>query len=265
MNSSNRLRYTRQFYIACLLARSAAFLFLVGYALILPDSFQADLSSGPFHITPLTAVWILLMLSMISRFFPSKVESLGCQKEFSGRFRPTGEQPSKQDVRYANRGAILVLLSWLALNAVFYFGYWNGILGARFMVCLAGFYGVCDIICILFFCPFQSWMMHNRCCTTCRIFNWDYIMICTPLMVLRSPLCFLPPASSMPLEAAFFWNLISAIATGSFRESHTRRISTGNLISAAPCAERQWISSVRTKTTTHWHYMPARNANNRRN
>lgn len=188
MNSSNRLRYTRQFYIACLLARSAAFLFLVGYALILPDSFQADLSSGPFHITPLTAVWILLMLSMISRFFPSKVESLGCQKEFSGRFRPTGEQPSKQDVRYANRGAILVLLSWLALNAVFYFGYWNGILGARFMVCLAGFYGVCDIICILFFCPFQSWMMHNRCCTTCRIFNWDYIMICTPLMVLRSPL-----------------------------------------------------------------------------
>lgn len=135
MNASNRTRYTRHFYIACLLARSAAFLFLVGYALMAPESFQADLSAGPFHITPLTAVWALLMLSMISRFFPSKVESLGCQKEFSGRFRPTGEQPSRPEIRSANRGALLVLLSWLALNAVFYFGYWKGIVGERFMMC----------------------------------------------------------------------------------------------------------------------------------
>ena len=52
------------------------------------------------------------------------------------------------------------------------------------MVCLTGFYGVCDIICILFFCPFQVWMMHNRCCATCRIYNWDYLMMCTPLMCL---------------------------------------------------------------------------------
>ena len=189
MNASNRPRYTRHFYIACLLARSAAFLFLVGYALTAPESFQADLTASPFHLTPLTAVWALLMLSMISRFFPSKVESLGCQKEFSGRFRPTGEEkPSRQELRASNRGALLVLLSWVALNAVFYICYWKGSLGARFMVCLAGFYGVCDIICILFFCPFQAWMMHNRCCTTCRIFNWDYIMMCTPLMVLRGPL-----------------------------------------------------------------------------
>ena len=69
MNASNRPRYTRHFYIACLLARSAAFLFLVGYALTAPESFQADLTASPFHLTPLTAVWALLMLSMISRFF----------------------------------------------------------------------------------------------------------------------------------------------------------------------------------------------------
>jgi hypothetical protein len=188
MNASNRPRYTRYFYVACLLARTVAFLFLVGYALLTPESFHADLTDCPFHITPLTAVWILLMLSMISRFFPSKVESLGCQKEFSGRFRPTGKTPSRDEIRFANRGALFALLFWLALNAIFYLCYWKGLVGTLFMVCLAGFYGVCDIICILFFCPFQVWMMHNRCCTTCRIFNWDYIMICTPLMVLRGPL-----------------------------------------------------------------------------
>ena len=184
MNASIRSRHTRRFYVACLLARAAAFLFLVGYALIDPAALQADLLPGTFHITPLTVVWFLLMISMISRFFPSKLESLGCQKEFPGRFRPSGKEVSAQEIRYANRGALLVLLSWLVLNSVFYFLYWKSVIGPIFMVCLAGFYGVCDIICILFFCPFQSWMMHNRCCTTCRIFNWDYIMICTPLMVL---------------------------------------------------------------------------------
>lgn len=189
MNASNVTSRPRAYYIACLLARTAAFLFLVGYALAAPSSFLADLIAGPLQLTPLTAVWGLLMVSMVLRFFPSKWESLGCQKEFSGRFRPTGEKPTRQEVRAADRGALWVLLSWLALNALFYLGYWRGAVGNRFMVCLAGFYGVCDIICILFFCPFQAWMMHNRCCTTCRIFNWDYLMICTPLLpLLKSPL-----------------------------------------------------------------------------
>ena len=105
MNASNRPRYTRHFYIACLLARSAAFLFLVGYALTAPESFQADLTASPFHLTPLTAVWALLMLSMISRYFPSKVESLGCQKEISGRFRPTGGHiPSRRILHLLREG-----------------------------------------------------------------------------------------------------------------------------------------------------------------
>ena len=40
------------------------------------------------------------------------------------------------------------------------------------------------MICILFFCPFQTWMMHNRCCGTCRIYNWDFAMMFTPLVFI---------------------------------------------------------------------------------
>jgi hypothetical protein len=47
-------------------------------------------------------------------------------------------------------------------------------------------YGVCDIICILFFCPFQTWFMKNRCCTTCRIYNWDFAMLFTPFLFIPS-------------------------------------------------------------------------------
>ena len=91
-----------------------------------------------------------------------------------------------QDIRQANRGALIVALVWIAFNAVFFLGHAKGWLTDRFLVCLAGFYGMSDIICILFFGPFQSWMMHNRCCTTCRIYDWDYLMLCTPLLALQN-------------------------------------------------------------------------------
>ena len=46
-------------------------------------------------------------------------------------------------------------------------------------------YSVCDVICILFFCPFQSWFLKNKCCSACRIYNWDYAMMFTPLFFVR--------------------------------------------------------------------------------
>ena len=45
-------------------------------------------------------------------------------------------------------------------------------------------YGVCDMICILFFCPFQTWILKNRCCGVCRIYNWDYAMMFTPFVFI---------------------------------------------------------------------------------
>lgn len=175
---------TRHFYIASLIARCAAFFFLVAYTICDPQGFSADLEAEIFHITPLTLVWLLLILSMLFRFFPSQTESIGCQKEFVRRMSPSGHAPSRQEIYRADRGALWVFIVWLALNGCFFLGHRLSWLSDRFMVCLAGFYGVCDIICILFFCPFQAWIMHNRCCTTCRIFNWDYLMICTPLFSL---------------------------------------------------------------------------------
>ena len=179
---------TRRYYVAVLLARAAAFLALTVYALAAPARFLADLSGAPPLTSPILICWLLLMAAMVFRLFPSRIESLGCQKEFAGTFRPTGRRPDPSEIRRADLGALKVLLFWAAANALFFLGYARGWLDRRFLVCLAGFYGVCDIVCILFFCPFQSWMMHNRCCTTCRIYDWDYLMLCTPLLAIPSVL-----------------------------------------------------------------------------
>ena len=51
------------------------------------------------------------------------------------------------------------------------------------LICLA--YSICDIVCILFFCPFETFWLKNKCCGSCRIYNWDYAMMFTPLFFVR--------------------------------------------------------------------------------
>ena len=45
-------------------------------------------------------------------------------------------------------------------------------------MCKVAFY-VCDLLCVLIWCPFRL-IMKNKCCTTCRIFNWDHLMMFSP-------------------------------------------------------------------------------------
>ena len=198
---------TRHYTLWCLAARTTAFCALLFYALAAPDQFLTDLH-WPLRCSPLTVVWGLLMVSMVMRLFPSRVESLGCQKVFARRHHPTGKAPEVSSIHRANRGAALVALVWVCGNALVFFCYAQGWLGLRFLVCLAGFYGVCDIVCILFFCPFQTFWMHNRCCTTCRIYDWDYLMLCTPLLAVGGPLAI----SACALAAVLFvrWEVVHA-------------------------------------------------------
>lgn len=215
----------RRYYLAVLLARTAAFLALVFYALAAPAAFLEELS-GVWRWSPLTVVWLALMLSMALRLFPSRLESLGCQKEFARRFRPTGSPPSREEIRRADLGALKVLLLWAAVNLLFILAYLQGWLGKQFLVCLAGFYGVCDIVCILFYCPFQSWLMNNRCCTVCRIYDWDFLMLCTPLFAVGGILC----VCAYLLAAFLFlrWELVYRLRRERFFESSNAALQCAN-------------------------------------
>ena len=127
----------------------------------------------------LGVVWVAFVLEMLFRFFPSRLESMGCQKQFARNFVSSGDcEPTNQP------GWItaLVALAWLGLNAIFGVLYYLSVIDVGMLILISAFFSVCDIICILFFCPFQTWFMKNRCCTTCRIYNWDFAMMFTPLV-----------------------------------------------------------------------------------
>ena len=130
----------------------------------------------------LIVVWAVFVVEMIFRFFPSKYESPGCQKQFKKNYIKTG---NTEIVIPDNHATLLVAMIWVVGNAVFGALRMAGIFDDGIMILLCGLYSIGDMICILFFCPFQSWFLKNKCCAVCRIYNWDYAMMFTPLFFVK--------------------------------------------------------------------------------
>ncbi len=127
-------------------------------------------------------VWLVFVTEMVFRFFPSKQESPGCQKQFARNYQKSG----KTDIIIQdNHASVLVLIVWISFNMIFGALNMAGFLDDGIMILLCSAYSVCDMICILFFCPFQTWFLKNKCCSTCRIYNWDYAMMFTPLFFVK--------------------------------------------------------------------------------
>lgn len=137
------------------------------------------------HFSVLTLIiWCVFAVEMIVRLFPSPTESMGCQKQFAKEYREVkGSIPNRKK---NNKGIWLVVISWVLLNGIIIGLNKLGLYSEGVLLLVAMFYSVCDMICILFFCPFQTFMMKNRCCTTCRIYNWDFLMMVTPLIFIQS-------------------------------------------------------------------------------
>lgn len=166
-----------------LIYRSVLFvLLLISYIRFRLYSEASIIESVEKMPTIIVVTWAIFVVEMIFRFFPSKYESPGCQKQFAKNYIKSG---STEIVIHDNNATMLVALIWVVFNGVFGALYMTGILDDGIMILLCSAYSICDIICILFFCPFQSWFMKNKCCSTCRIYNWDYAMMFTPLFFVR--------------------------------------------------------------------------------
>ena len=128
-------------------------------------------------------LWVVYFIEMTLRFFPSSLESMGCQKQFAHNY--LGDPDINIKPRFT-KDLVYVLLFWVILNGFFGILYHQGIIDEGILILISLAYAVCDMICILFFCPFQTWFMKNKCCGSCRIYNWDFAMMFTPLIFIKN-------------------------------------------------------------------------------
>ena len=181
---------TRKRYVWRLVGRCLVLLICTVVCFVKPEWF--DVLNGfnffrefsPFHL-----LWLIWVGDMFYQIIPIKNKlPLGSMKLFSNRFRPIRDKINYQALRdyviTTTKSAYKVFIIWavliIAIGLLHRYGVINDM--ALFMISVV-FY-VCDLICVLIWCPFRL-IMKNRCCTTCRIFNWDHLMMFSPLIYMH--------------------------------------------------------------------------------
>ena len=133
-------------------------------------------------------LWLVWAADTLQQIVPIKNKlPLGSMKLFQSRFQPIRDRINYEALRdytiATTRAAYKVFLIWCGLLAVIGLLYYYGILGRSELFLISAAFYVCDLICVLIWCPFRL-LMRTRCCTTCRIFNWDHLMMFTPMIFM---------------------------------------------------------------------------------
>lgn len=197
----------------------------------------------------LLTAWAIMLISIALRFFPMKSESMGAMKQFVQNYRPRAKiDPAtlRKGVRRGNRDALMTLALWLPVNGAIYWLYLSQRITAGVLLLVSLFYSVMDMVCIKFYCPFQRWLMKNRCCTTCRIYNWDFIMTHTPTILIPNPMAVPLWLGSALLAVRWEWNWFRHPER--FLEAGNQSLTCGNCrhpVSCQSCIRkrRKWSSS----------------------
>jgi len=178
---------TRKRYFAKLAARCAVFVLCIYFGINNPESFEI-LNGMNFFVefSLLHLLWLVWMIDMLLQIIPTKnTVPLGSQKLFKNRFRPVSgdknSQALKAYIKKSTKAAYKVFVLWTLLTVAIGALYYIGLLSKTALFIISVFFYVCDLICVLIWCPFRL-MMKTRCCTTCRIFNWDHLMMFSPLI-----------------------------------------------------------------------------------
>ena len=185
-----RRNYMIRFVIRCIILVASLFVYLLSpsqLAVVVSRKWSDFFSSFSFA----HAVWIVWLFDMVAQLIPLKKHiPIGSQKNFRIHFRPVLESISKdriiKHIKLLTAAAYKVFALWAALIAVIGLLYKFGPIEGEHLFLFSVTFYVCDLICVLFWCPFRVFIMKNKCCTTCRIFNWDHLMMFSPFLFLRS-------------------------------------------------------------------------------
>lgn len=173
--------------------RLGVFLLVAGIYLLRPR--WLDFTQGGAGWPVRLLLWEAVLASMVAQLDPGSGLTTGCMKQY-----PTGyaavenydPQALAQAVKKQNRGAAKVAAVWLAVNLTLGLLHRLKRISVSTLVLLCAFFFLCDLICVLFFCPFQTFLMGNQCCVNCRIFAWGSWMMAAPPDVRVPLVCPIP-------------------------------------------------------------------------
>lgn len=132
-------------------------------------------------------MWCVFMGLMILHLIPAGFLSMGackCRKSSYVSNPDYSEYELLKFVHDENIKAMRSMICWLVGLGIIGTLYFMGILGKPELILLVGFFFICDYICILIFCPFQTFGLKDRCCVNCRIYDWGHFFMFSPMVFI---------------------------------------------------------------------------------
>lgn len=179
----------RKRYMARLVGRIAIFVICFILCIVKPEYFEILDGMNFFkNFSIFHLLWGIWVFDIILQIIPVKNKiALGSQKLFASRYIPARKNISREDLRKhitnISKSAYIVMGIWIAVTALIGVLYYFNIINNMIVFMISVAFYVCDLICVLVWCPFRL-IMKNKCCTTCRIFNWDHLMMFSPMVFI---------------------------------------------------------------------------------
>ncbi|MGM0651516.1 MAG: hypothetical protein ACQES4_01880 [Bacillota bacterium] len=129
-------------------------------------------------------LWTFIMTEMILVLIPKLDHFIGCGKIYEKNYTPRAHALTalSEYTKKFDRRAIYAALVWATALA----GIWFFRLEKYWVIISAIFFYFLDQLFVNLWCPFKNWIVRNRCCATCRIYNWGFAIIVSPLIFIKS-------------------------------------------------------------------------------
>jgi len=134
-------------------------------------------------------LWAALMFELIVAFVPKWNKYICCGKIFKRHYREN-EGYDREKVRQytlsSNKAALIVLFVWMAILGIVAYLYFTRVIGKIHVFAITAAAYLCDTICVNIWCPFRVFIVKNKCCNSCRIYNWGQCMLYSALILIPS-------------------------------------------------------------------------------
>jgi hypothetical protein len=135
--------------------------------------------------------WLVIVLILLKRMIPAFNRKTGPAKIFGRAYvpgmvrAPAREERLRSYVTKVNRGALKAAVYWTLVILVTGVLYYFHVFENTGLFIIVVFFVFMDQFCVSVWCPFE-WLIGNKCCNSCRINNWGYLMAFLPLIFFPS-------------------------------------------------------------------------------
>lgn len=206
-----------------------------------PDALAAFFTfppAGPVKVYHL--LWALAVFILIKRMIPRYNKKISSRKIFgrfyeeADRITPVRDEQLRRLKALADRGALKSAFYWLLLLADMLLWRTVGMFNDTWIYITVLFFVFMDQFCVSVVCPFKL-LAKGKCCSTCRINNWGYIMAFSPLVFI--PSFWTWSILAMSIIVVFQWEYLYWRHPRRFFETHNAALMCRNC--AVECTERR--------------------------